>query len=158
MSVHMAIFLVAMCTGWLSTNTATIEPREGVSFWLDASRILSGNLGAVAVLVVSNLSTAGVGGLAFFVLNGYMVGRLLSGFPADLLPCFILFAPLEVASFSGAAAATCNLSLSVAQWLRTANATMISIAIRPAVDLTAIAVVGLVAAAFIESWVIQLWR
>jgi uncharacterized membrane protein SpoIIM required for sporulation len=154
----MAIFLVAMCAGFISADATTIEPRKGATFWLDAGKIIGGNLGATAILIASSLLTAGIAGLWFFIFNGYMVGRLVSGFPVELLPCLVLFAPLEIVSFSGAAATMCNLSLATVHWLRTAETTEVVTAVRPAVSITAIAIVGLLVAAFIESWVIQLWR
>ena len=70
--------------GWLWASrylTDRFPWRPVLPYWQEVSNILAVNIGALFVLVVVNLMTAGVGGLVLLFANGFVLGDMLGTVP-----------------------------------------------------------------------------
>lgn len=141
--------------GYLTADPGSSLPRvaQPCSFLTDAISIAMGNVGGAVLLVLGVALTAGVSGIAMFGINGYVFGVALGSLSHDHHVLWVLvYAPLEVASFLVAAWVGYRIAEAAVAWLQAGKW---SVDWRLLTRALAVAGIGLLVAAVLESYAIQ---
>lgn len=148
--LHVAVFAAAMCAGYVSAD-GTLPGRVAAAWYDEAAAILLHNVGFVVVLFTVSLATCGVAGCALLAINGLAFGRVLGMVtPAEKVWWVVLYAPVEVLSYTCISMAAVRVSVLVFRWLQSDSA----VALGPVSRQVAAGLYGVAIAAWLEAWAI----
>lgn len=110
-----AAFAVSALLGW-TTASGTLPPRQTDALADDFVWIVTNNARASCTLFLVSLSTFGVGGFAFFAINGFAVGLMLGMVATDKIAYVLLYAPLELSGFILVSWSALQIVRSIVRW------------------------------------------
>lgn len=151
---HWVVLAVGVGIGVASSN-GQIPWRLVLPYWQEVSNILAVNIGALFVLVVVNLMTAGIGGLVLLFVNGLVFGDMLGKVSEAKVVYLLWYAPLEFSAFVTAACAACRAFLVGLLWLQRVELPLIQREASLLCTVLCVVIVTLMLTAMLEAMAIQ---